>query len=113
MPKNFRELVDEFSPERKARIRKRTEQLLAELPLQQLRHARELTQGQLAEELGVNQASVSKLERRTDMYISTLRRFIEATGGELELIATFPEGRVRITQLEAVGEDGEERSERR
>jgi hypothetical protein len=50
--------------------------------------------------LGINQATISKLERRTDMYLSSLRRFVEAMGGELEITATFPDGRVRIQLLE-------------
>ena len=50
--------------------------------------------------LGLNQATVSKLERRTDMYLSSLRRFVEAMGGELEISANFPDGRVRIQLFE-------------
>jgi hypothetical protein len=50
----------------------------------------------LAKALNINQAAVSKMERRTDMYISTLRNYIRAMGGELEIIATFPDGQVKI-----------------
>jgi predicted transcriptional regulator len=71
---------------------------MAEVALDELRRARELSQQELARTLGVNQASISKLERRTDMYLSTLRKFVEALGGELELRANFAEGSVRITQ---------------
>lgn len=67
-----------------------------------------MSQEELARILGVNQASVSKLERRTDMYIRTLRRFVEAMGGELEITARFPEGCVRIRQFEELGEESEE-----
>jgi len=73
--------------------------MLAELPLHELRHARKLSQLELADILHVRQGSISKLERRTDMYLSTLRRFIEAMGGELEVTAHFPDGAVRIQQL--------------
>lgn len=59
-----------------------------------------MSQAELAEVLGLNQATISKLERRTDMYLSSLRRFVEAMGGELEISASFPEGRVRIQLLE-------------
>jgi hypothetical protein len=52
--------------------------------------------------LGVNQAAVSKLERRTDMYVSTLQDFVKAMGGELRITAPFPEGTVEISQFEAV-----------
>ena len=81
-----------MDPERRERIRKRTEEFLAELPLQELRQARALSQQELAEVLGLNQATVSKLERRTDMYLSSLRRFVEAMGGELEISASFRHG---------------------
>ena len=100
MATNFRKIRESMPPERQERIRKRTEELLAELPLQELRQARALTQEELAEVLGLNQATISKLERRTDMYLSSLRRFVEAMGGELEIAANFPEGRVRIQLLE-------------
>jgi len=72
------------------------------MPLQELRHARNLSQEQLAQTLSIRQAAVSKLEKRTDMYISTLRNFIKAMGGELEIIAKFPDGAVRINQFEDI-----------
>jgi transcriptional regulator with XRE-family HTH domain len=75
------------------------EELLRGLALNELRAARLLTQQQLAEVLRVNQAGISKLERRTDMYLNTLRHFIEARGGTLELYATFPEGSVVIDRF--------------
>lgn len=100
MTTKFRTIREKMSPERQERIRKRTEELLAELPLQELRQARALSQQELAEVLGLNQATVSKLERRTDMYLSSLRRFVEAMGGELEVIANFPDGKVRIQLFE-------------
>jgi len=77
----------------------KTKQMLAELPLQELRHARNLSQEQIAATLHVKQAAVSKLERRTDMYISTLRNFLRAMGGDLEINAVFPEGVVKIDQF--------------
>ena len=61
--------------------------------------------GALAEQLNLEQPAVSKLERRTDMYVSTLRKYIEAMGGELEIIAHFPEGNVRINQFEELEQD--------
>ena len=76
--------------------------MLEEMPLQELRQARALSQEQLARTLGIKQASVSKLERRTDMYIQTLRNYIEAMGGQLEVIASFPGGKVKINQFEEV-----------
>ncbi|MDH3397557.1 MAG: helix-turn-helix domain-containing protein [Acidimicrobiia bacterium] len=107
MATKFREIREKMAPERKERIHKRTQELLAELPLQELRQARSLSQEELAEVLGLNQATISKLERRTDMYLSSLRRFVEAMGGELELTANFPEGSVRIQLLEDLQEKAE------
>ena len=100
MATKFREIREKMTPARQERIRQRTEELIAELPLQELRQARALSQEELAEVLGLNQATISKLERRTDMYLSSLRRFVEAMGGELEIIASFPDGKVRIQVFE-------------
>lgn len=77
----------------------------SELPLGELRRARAMTQEAIAEALGVKQATVSKLERRADMYVSTLARFIAALGGELEIIARFPDGAMRINQFRSIGID--------
>ena len=107
MATSFRKLREKMDPERQERIRKRTEEMLAELPLQELRQARALSQQELAEVLGLNQATISKLERRTDMYLSSLRRFVEAMGGELEISAKFPEGKVLIQLFEDLEEEKE------
>lgn len=107
MTTSFRTIRGNMSPERQERIRKRTHELLGELPLQELRQARALSQEELADVLGLNQATISKLERRTDMYLSSLRRFVEAMGGELEITANFPEGRVRIQLFEDLEADPE------
>lgn len=82
-----------------SRAEERTREMLAEMPLHELRQARKLTQETLAEALGTSQANVSKLERRTDMYVGTLRRYVEAMGGHLEITAHFPDGEVRINQF--------------
>ena len=66
------------------------------MTLHELRKAQALSQETLAKALNINQAAVSKMERRTDMYVSTLRNYIQAMGGELEIIATFPDGQVKI-----------------
>jgi transcriptional regulator with XRE-family HTH domain len=88
------------------RARERSHALAAkyrsEMALDELREAREMTQVHLAKVLGVNQAAVSKLERRTDMYVSTLHNFVKAMGGELKITARFREGTVEINQFEAV-----------
>lgn len=102
--KNFKALQAQMSPEHQARAAARTAQMLAEMPLQELRQARHLSQEALATTLGANQSSVSKLERRADMYVSTLRSYIEAMGGELQIMAKFPDGEVRIGQFSKIGD---------
>ena len=92
----FKELTKGFSEVRKARVAASLSKLKIEMALHELRQARERSQEDLARELGVGQPAVAKLERRTDMYVSNLRRYIEALGGSLEITARFPEGSVNI-----------------
>jgi transcriptional regulator with XRE-family HTH domain len=106
MAKPFNILKKKMSPAARARAQEQTAKMLEELPLYELRTARSMTQENLARVLGVNQAAVSKMERRTDMYVSTLREFIAAMGGDLEITARFPEGSVRINQFEDVQPEG-------
>jgi len=84
--------------------------MIQEMALDELRAARALTQEHLSTILGVKQAAISKLERRADMYVSTLRHFIEAMGGQLEIRAVFPDGDVRITQFRTLAEKNTKRS---
>src|SRR5580704_17505054 len=95
--RNFNELRAKISPERQAANAAEAKRMLEEMPLSELRAARNLTQEHLADLLHIKQASVSKMERRTDMYIGTLSKFIEAMGGQLEIRAVFPDGAVCIT----------------
>ena len=81
-----------IKPATRARIEAEGRSLSDDLHLSQLRKARGLTQETMAELLGVSQAEVSKMERRTELYIGTLRKFIEAMNGELVLAARFPDG---------------------
>ncbi len=104
MAKKFRDLRKAMSPEAQARSHAKAMELMADLPLAELRQARHFSQEQLASELDVKQPAVAKIEKKADMYISTLRRFIEAMGGELEIRAHFPEGDVRINQFEELDE---------
>lgn len=97
--KKFADLRAKMSPEAQARSKTKAKQLLAQMPLHELRQARGLTQKDLAEILQIQQPSVAKLERRTDMHISTLQSHIEALGGELDMIARFPEGTIKITNF--------------
>ena len=92
MSKPYSILREKMEPAARKKAAGKTKSLLKEMPLKELRHARNLSQEQLAQTLSVKQAAVSKLEKRTDMYISTLRNFIKAMGGDLEIIATFPDG---------------------
>ena len=98
------ELTKEFSPERRRRIDEMKRELLAEMPLHELRWAFELTQRDRARLLNVNQPAVSKIERHNDVFISSLRSYIKAAGGKLKIIAEFPEGEVAITNFSDVGE---------
>ncbi len=93
-----------MSPEARARVAVKTEKLRKEMALAELRRARELSQQELAQTLGVGQAAIAKMEKRADMYISTLRRFIEAMGGELRIIAHFPGKDVQIENFIDVNE---------
>ena len=99
MANKFTELRARMSSESRARSEAKAQAMLAEMPLNELRQARGLTQKMLAEMLHVQQPSVAKLEKRTDMYISTLRNHIEAMGGELEVLARFPDGAVKISNF--------------
>jgi len=105
MARNFKELRDRMSPEARARVEARVKQTLEEMTLEELRRAREHTQVTLAAAMETTQGEISKLERRADCYVSTLRNYIEALNGELEIVARFPDGKaVKInlfSELEA------------
>ena len=101
----FEELSREFAAERRQRIDAIKRELLAEMPLHELRRARTLTQQDLAETLQVSQPAVAKLEQRADVYVSSLRSYIEAVGGKLKIIAEFPEGEVAITNFSQLEDD--------
>lgn len=98
--RKFRELLNAMPSDRRQKIANRVQQALASMPLDELRKARQMTQVKLAEELGVNQSEVSKIEHRTDIYLSTLAEYVEALGGRLEIRAVFPDREMRITQFE-------------
>jgi predicted XRE-type DNA-binding protein len=102
MAHKFKELQRKMSVERRARVEERVREAIKEMALDELRTAREFTQAELSQVLRVDQGSISRLERRTDMYIGTLRRYIEAMGGSLQIRAVFPDGEVQIKQFEDV-----------
>lgn len=92
MGKTLSEKMDELDPAHRAEVEAEADRLRAEyLSLRDLRKALDLTQVQLAETLGHKQASIARLEHRTDLLLSTLRRYVEAMGGELDLVAKFPD----------------------
>ncbi|MBN1554105.1 MAG: helix-turn-helix transcriptional regulator [Phycisphaerae bacterium] len=99
MARNFRELEEKMSPEARARAEVRFQEILSEMLLSELRKFVGVTQEELADTLGIKQPSLSKLENQDDMQISTLRRVIEALGGELEIVAHLPKGDIRIRQF--------------
>jgi len=98
MPKTtkFSELRAKMSPEARAEARRLAEEDLQTMPLHELRAARRLTQQRLAKSLDITQAAVSQWEQRTDVYLSTLKNFVEAMGGRLEMYAVFPDGKVKL-----------------
>ena len=97
MSKTLVELMNELSPERRAKIETRGRELIREeVTLQALRKQLEITQEEMAARLEVGQGNVSKVENRNDMLISTLRAYLEAMGGRLELVAPLP-GRAPVT----------------
>jgi DNA-binding XRE family transcriptional regulator len=103
MAKKFSELRARMSESARLQADDKAQSMLAEMPLNELRQARGLSQKMLAEVLHVQQPSIAKMEKRTDMYLSTLRSHIRAMGGELELIARFPDGAVQISNLAELG----------
>jgi transcriptional regulator with XRE-family HTH domain len=106
---SFSRLRGGLSAESRDRAASLTMAMERDMSLAELRRARAMTQDQLAADLHVGQASIAKLERRTDMYLSTLRRFVEAMGGELEIVATFPDR--QLVRLRGLGDlaEGDQR----
>src|SRR5260370_38083248 len=89
---NLERIRKELSPARRQKVEARAAQLIGEeMTLQELRRARKLTQVRIAKALGIGQDGVSKLEKRADLMISTLRKTVEAMGGSLSLVAEFPD----------------------
>src|SRR5262249_49725862 len=105
MAKSLEEVLSAFTPEQRARVEARAEELIEEeLTLRDLRQAQHLTQERMAELLGVEQGNVSRLERRADLLLSTLASYVAAMGGKLRLIAEFPNRKpVAITLSGASG----------
>jgi DNA-binding XRE family transcriptional regulator len=92
MPTTLKDKMKELSPTQRKTVGARAAELIAEeMTLRELRHARKLTQVKMAKTLGVTQDSISRLEKRSDLLLSTLRKTVEAMGGNLSLVAEFPD----------------------
>jgi transcriptional regulator with XRE-family HTH domain len=92
MPRNIDNIIKNLTPAQRKRVEKRAAALIAEeMTLCELRRARKLTQQKLAKSLRIGQEGVSKLEQRTDLLISTLRNCVKGMGGDLHLVAEFPD----------------------
>ena len=92
MPTNVNDIIERLSPAQRRKVEARAAQLIAEeMTLRELRHARKLTQVRMAKTLGITQDSVSRLEKRSDLLLSTLRKTVQAMGGKLSLVAEFPD----------------------
>ena len=100
----FSELRKAMIPERRARNAAATQGMLRDMALAELRVAREKTQADMARTLHVGQPAVAKLETRADMYVSNLRRYVEALGGTLEITARFPDAVVVVKGFGELGE---------
>jgi DNA-binding XRE family transcriptional regulator len=115
MAKPFNDLIKDWPAERLARAENRAKELIAEeLTLRDLRKAHSLTQVQLAENLGIGQEHISRMEHQSDMLLSTLTGYVRAMGGSLRLVAEFPDRPpVVITRLADAFEQGEAPAKRR
>jgi transcriptional regulator with XRE-family HTH domain len=110
---NVNDKINKLSPAQRRKVEARAAQLIAEeMTLRELRQARKLTQLRVARTLGITQDSVSRLEKRSDLLLSTLRKTVEAMGGSLSLIAEFPD-RAPVLLYGISQEDQEPRTIRR
>ena len=105
MPVTLDEILNEMPKERRARIDQLAQEIRAEMNLREVRHQRRLTQARLSKKLKIGQEGVSRIEKRSDLYLSTLRSYVEGVGGELTLMVKFPDGPPVI--LTGFGENAE------
>ena len=107
MSKQFKNLLNKMSPERRERIKIKTDVLKNEMALGELRQALDLTQEELAKSLHMKQAAISKFEHQSDIYLSTLRRILFAMGADLKIVAHFPDGDVLVNQFTDIRRDSD------
>lgn len=100
MARKFSELRNKMTPDAQARSAARAEAMLLEMQLHELRKDRGFTQVDLAACMNTEQATISKIEKRNDMYVSTLSGYVKALGGELKLVASFPDAEIQIHPFE-------------
>jgi hypothetical protein len=102
--RTLNDIISKLPPARRQKVEARAQELIAEeLTLQDIRKAQKLTQVQMATILDIGQDSISRLEKRSDMMLSTMRSYVEAMGGSLELVARFPKrAPVIITSIKDV-----------
>ena len=100
MAKSFKNLINKMPKERREKIEARAHEILLGMALKELRKRRKLSQKQLADDLNLNQAALSKMENQADMQVSTLRRILSAMGGRLKIVAQFPDGEFVIDQFD-------------
>jgi DNA-binding XRE family transcriptional regulator len=92
MPVNVNEIIRKLSPAERKKVKERAAEIMAEeMSLRDLRKARKLTQARIAKKLGITQDSVSRLEKRSDLLLSTLRKTVKAMGGDVRIVAEFPD----------------------
>jgi transcriptional regulator with XRE-family HTH domain len=107
MPRNVNDIIRRLNPGQRKKVEARAAHLIAEeMTLRELRRARKLSQERVAKKLGIGQEGISKIEKRADLMISTLRRTVEAMGGSLALVARFPDSEPVI--LSGIAEDSSE-----
>jgi hypothetical protein len=104
----FKNLQKKLTPQQRVNIARKAAALREEMTLAELRQARLLPQETLGEMLQVGQTSIAKMEKRADMYVSNQRRFIEAMGGQLDIVARFLEGAVKIANFSEIEEKASE-----
>lgn len=103
MPVTLDEILNEMSPERRARIDHLAQEMREEMNLREVRRLRKLTQARLSKKLKIGQEGVSRIEKRSDLYISTLRSYVEGVGGKLRLVVELPDR--PPVNLTGLGED--------
>lgn len=113
MTVSLEDILREMPEERRQRIEQRAAELIAEeLNLRQMRRLRKLTQARLSKKLKIGQEGVSRMERRTDLYLSTLRDYVEGVGGELVVMVRFPD-RSPVILAGLGGDEGEKKPRRK